>query len=60
MKNLIAVILIALVILFVVQNMQIVEVRVLIWKISLSRALLIVGTFLAGLGAGALLRRAKR
>ena len=59
-SNVTVVVLSALVIIFVFQNIEIVEVRFLLWKLTLSRALLILGTFLVGMLTGALLRRPKR
>jgi uncharacterized integral membrane protein len=51
-KNIIIVILIALVIVFVIQNAQIVEVRFLFWTVTMSRALMVLLTLLIGVIAG--------
>ena len=59
-KNIILVILIALVLTFVVQNMQVVEVKFLAWTISMSRALMIFGTLIIGIVAGWLLNFPRR
>ena len=59
-KNIILVILIALVLTFVVQNMQVVEVKFLAWTISMSRALMIFGTLVIGIVAGWLLNFPRR
>ena len=55
-KTIIFAILIAIVIVFVIQNTQVVDVRLLAWKVSMSRALMLLGTFLMGIIAGWLLR----
>ncbi|NVL91846.1 MAG: LapA family protein [Desulfobacterales bacterium] len=59
-KTIIFFILIALVIVFVIQNTQIVEFRFLAWKVSMSRALLLLGTFLMGIAVGWLSRRLRK
>jgi uncharacterized integral membrane protein len=59
-RNIIFVILIALVLTFVVQNMQVVEVKFLAWTISMSRALMIFGTLIIGIVAGWLLKFPRR
>ena len=51
-KNIAVFILIALVIIFVIQNTDVVEVQFLAWKVSMSRALMLLGTLLIGLLAG--------
>jgi len=58
-KTIVFLILIALVIVFVIQNTQVVEFQVLAWKVSMSRALMFLGTFLIGIAAGWLSRRPK-
>lgn len=40
--------LVGLIIIFVLQNTEIVEVRFLVWKVSMSRALMLLATFLIG------------
>ncbi len=50
-------ILVAIVVVFVVQNIEVVEVRLLTWKVSMSRALMLLGTLVIGIVAGWLLRR---
>ena len=54
-RNIIFIGLIAIVLIFVVQNTQVVEFRFLIWTISMSRALMLFGTLAIGLIAGWLL-----
>ena len=54
-RNLIFIILIGLMIIFVLQNIQDVEVKFLYWQISTSRALILLVTFAFGLIGGWLL-----
>ena len=56
-KTIVFLILIALVIVFVIQNTQVVEFQFLAWKVSMSRALLLLGTFGMGVIVGWMLRR---
>jgi uncharacterized integral membrane protein len=56
-KTIIFFILVALVIIFVIQNTQVVEFQVLAWKVSMSRALMFLGTFVIGVIVGWLSRR---
>lgn len=58
-KFIISLILLVIVVLFVLQNTQVVEVQLLFWTVSMSRALMLLGTFLIGIIAGLLLRRPK-
>ena len=59
-KTIIFLILIALVIVFVIQNTQVVEFQFLAWKVSMSRALMFLGTFLVGIAVGWLSRRLRQ
>jgi len=59
-KTIVFVILAVLILLFVIQNTQVVETKFLVWTISMSRSLLLLGTFIVGVIAGWLLRRPKR
>ena len=59
-RNIIFICLIGLVIIFVLQNTQVVEVRFLLWTISMSRALMLMGTLAIGLIGGWLLTLPKR
>jgi len=59
-KTIIFSILIALIIVFVIQNTQVVEYQFLAWKVSMSRALLLLGTFVIGVLVGWLSRRLKQ
>ena len=45
---------------FVLQNTQVVEVKLLVWRVEMSRALLLLGIFVAGLGLGWLLGTLRR
>ena len=56
-KTIVFLILVALVIVFVIQNTQVVEFQFLAWKVSMSRALLFLGTFGIGVVVGWLSRR---
>ena len=51
---------IVFVLIFVVQNTQVVEFRFLVWTISLSRALMLFGALAIGVVAGWLLRVPKQ
>ena len=59
-RNLIFVCLIAFVLIFVVQNTQVVEFRFLVWMVSMSRALMLFGALAIGFVAGLLLRVPKK
>ena len=58
-RNIIFICLIAFVLIFVVQNTQVVEFRFLVWTISMSRALMLFGTLAIGFVAGWLLTMPK-
>jgi uncharacterized integral membrane protein len=58
-KTIVFVILAVLILLFVIQNTQVVETRFLLWTISMSRSLLLLGTFIIGVIAGWLVRKPK-
>jgi uncharacterized integral membrane protein len=55
-KLLITLFLIALAAIFIVQNVEVVEVRFLFWKMAMSRALMFVFLVLIGVATGWLLR----
>ena len=59
-KNIIFVCLIVFILIFVVQNTQVVEFRFLVWTISLSRALMLFGALAVGIVAGWFLRGPKQ
>lgn len=54
-RKIVFLVLIGLFLVFVVQNIQVVEVRFLTWKVSMSRALMLLGTLAIGLIGGWLL-----
>jgi uncharacterized integral membrane protein len=51
-KNVLFVCLLVIVIVFVVQNTEVVEFKFLVWTVSMSRALVLLGTLAIGLIAG--------
>lgn len=59
LRNILFVILIILVVIFVIQNAQPIEVKFLPWKVSLPSAAILLGTFFVGLIIGWLSRRAR-
>ena len=54
------VVLLALVIVFALQNTQVVDVQFFFWTLSMSRALVLLGTLVIGLFAGWLIGRIRR
>lgn len=58
-RRIVVIVLIAFFIIIVVQNLQVVELQVFFWKVSMTRALMLLGTLLIGLISGLLLRRSK-
>jgi len=59
-RNIIFICLIGLVVIFVLQNTQVVDVQFFFWTISMSRALMLFGTLVIGLIGGWLLTLPKR
>ena len=59
-RNIVFICLIAVVLVFVIQNTQVVEFRFLAWTISMSRALMLFGALAIGVVAGWLLRVPKQ
>jgi uncharacterized integral membrane protein len=53
-------ILIALLLVFIVQNAQVVQVKFLIWSLSMSRGIVLLGTFLMGVAVTLLVRLTAR
>jgi len=51
-KTIVFIVLVALVLVFVIQNTQVVEFKFLAWTVSMSRALLLFGTFAIGIVVG--------
>ena len=58
--KIVIVILVILVLVFVFQNTETVKVSFFAWQISMSRALMLLGTFLIGIVAGWISGRYKR
>jgi uncharacterized integral membrane protein len=58
-KNIFVVILLVFLFIFTLQNTQVVEVRLFLWTVSMSRALMLLGTLLIGFIAGWFLRSAR-
>ena len=58
-SNIVTAILVILVLVFVIQNTQVVQVEFMLWKVSMSRALLLLVTFVIGVVTGWVSRRAK-
>ena len=58
-RNIIFIGLIALVLIFVVQNTQVVDFKFLVWTISVSRALMLFGALAVGVIAGWILKSPK-
>ncbi len=60
-RNILILLLTAFALLFILQNIQVVDVRFLFWKLSMSRALMLLGTFgvgvLTGWLAGSLVKK---
>jgi putative membrane protein len=56
-KGIVFVILVIIMVLFVLQNTQVVDVQLLVWKVTMSRALMLLGTFVLGMVAGWLVGR---
>lgn len=59
-KTLFAVLIIAIVVIFSAQNAQATEVKFLVWSLSISRVLVILGSFVVGILVGLLLGINKR
>jgi uncharacterized integral membrane protein len=59
-KNIIFICLIGVVLIFVFQNMMTIEVKFLVWQLTVSRALILLVTLAIGLIGGSLLTYPKR
>ncbi|MBI4620770.1 MAG: LapA family protein [Desulfobacterales bacterium] len=55
-KSIIILVLVALLVIFLLQNTEVIEVRFLFWQISMSRIVLLFSTFIVGLITGWFLR----
>lgn len=58
-KLILALVLIGLVVLFAVQNYEVVQLRLLFWSVEMSRALLLFLVFATGIGLGWIVRSLK-
>ena len=56
----VAIVLMGLLGVFALQNTQVVEVRFLVWRLSMSRALMVLGVLGTGVAAGWLLATLRR
>ena len=52
LKTIIALFFVAIIVIFSIQNAEVTDVKFLIWKISMSRVLVILGSFAVGLAVG--------
>jgi len=59
-RNIVFIVLIGAVLVFVVQNTEVVEVKFLVWTLSMSRALILLVTLAVGLVGGWMLTLPKR
>jgi len=59
-RNILFIILIAVVLIFVFQNMMAIEVKFLVWTLTVSRALILLITLAIGMVGGSLLTYPKR
>ena len=58
-KKIIVLVLVVLLMVFIIQNTQVVEVKLLFWKVSMSRALMLLGTLVIGFVSGWLIKGIK-
>ncbi|MFQ5353797.1 MAG: lipopolysaccharide assembly protein LapA domain-containing protein [Thermodesulfobacteriota bacterium] len=56
-RTIVALVVVFLFAMFLLQNTAMVEIRLLFWKVSLSRSLLLIGSAVAGLLTGVLISR---
>ncbi|MBP8792930.1 MAG: LapA family protein [Lutibacter sp.] len=59
-KTIIAILFISIIIIFSLQNSEIIDVNFLFWKLSISRILVILGSFLIGILVGLLMSIKKK
>jgi uncharacterized integral membrane protein len=59
-KTIIAIVFISLIIIFSLQNAEITDVKFLFWKLSISRVLVILGSFVIGILVGFLISLKKK
>lgn len=58
--TIVVLVIVALFIVFALQNIKVTEVKIFFWKISISRILIILGSFVAGLLVGLLFSAKKQ
>lgn len=58
-KTIIALVFITLIVVFSIQNIEITDVKFLFWKLSISRVLVILGSFVIGIAVGILISMKK-
>ena len=56
----VALLLASILVVFAVQNYQVVELRFLFWKLEMSRAIMLIGVFIVGSVVGALAANVRR
>ena len=59
-RTLAAIFFASVIIIFSLQNAEVTDVKFLIWKLSISRVLVILGSFVLGLLVGILIKKKKR
>ena len=60
LKTIIALFFVAIIVIFSIQNAEVTDVKFLIWKISMSRVLVILGSFAVGLAVGILVSMSRK
>ena len=51
-RQIVLLVLLVLILIFVLQNTRVVEVRILFWRVAMSRSLMLIAAFLIGLLGG--------
>ena len=54
-KTILAVLIVIVIVIFSIQNVAVTDVKFLIWKLSMSRVLIIIGSFIIGILVGVLM-----
>lgn len=60
LKTIIALFFVAIIVIFSIQNAEVTDVKFLVWKISMSRVLVILGSFAVGLAVGILVSMSRK
>ena len=60
LKTILAILFAAFIVVFSLQNAEITDVKFLFWKVSISRVLIILGSFCIGIAVGILISLKKR